>query len=381
MIALLEERVDVFSVEPNYVVSIDSVANDTYVYSYKQWAINKIDLADAWGVATGSSTVIVGIIDTGIDGDHPDLSHRVNVELSECFGEDFIDPLDDIHGHGTHVAGIIGAEGNNATGVCRDVQLVSLRAANNDGTFSLDNIVSAINYAEEENIPILNLSIGGPDYSTTQYAAIQNYSGLVVCSAGNNSQNTDQSMQYPSCYDLDNIISVGASTSNDTLWNSSDQGSNFGILTVDIFAPGEYIWSTYADGEYAYMSGTSMAAPHVAGVAALLLSLNPQLTPAEIKARIMIYAETVYDSEGNTVFGTKCVSGKRLNAYMALHSHSFTITMVDFQKHSANCAECGYTYQEWHSWNAIRTKCLVCSYDISGSVPIARVWDEEMCDH
>lgn len=382
-IDLLEDRQDVYAAEPNFVAVADGKPDDPHCVNNNQWAIETIDLPDAWEITTGSSTITVGVIDTGIDGDHLDLKNRIDENLSKCFTDSYDDPLEDVHGHGTHVAGIIGAEGNNSigvTGICWNVSLVSLRVANEEGGLVLDATIEAIRYAEENNIQILNYS-GNNSSSVAQCTAISNYSGLFVCSAGNANNNNDANPFYPACYNLDNIIVVGASTISDARWVDAEQSSNYGQTSVDIFAPGERILSTYTGGTYEYMTGTSMAAPHVAGVAALLLSQNPQLTPVQLKGRIMAYAERIYDSENNDVFGTLCASGKRLNAYMALHNHSFTVTMLDFQKHTATCTGCGYTFQELHTWNTPRTKCLSCGYDINGSIPIARVWDEEMCNH
>ncbi len=163
-IASLELRDDIYSAEPNYIERICETPNDPQYNSGNQWAINKISLPDAWGETTGSSAVYVGVIDTGIDASHPDLQNRINTELSRGFTAYASDPLTDNRGHGTKVAGIIGAEGDNSIGIagtCWNVKLVSLRITAYDETqnkevLNSNAIIDAIDYANDVGIPILN---------------------------------------------------------------------------------------------------------------------------------------------------------------------------------------------------------------------------------
>ena len=159
----LEQLDEVYYAGPDYVISVAStMPDDSYIE--EQWAIDKIELPEVWDTLTSANTVIVGIMDTGIDGDHSDLTNRINVSLCRDFtsGEEVVTGTpDDPHGHGTHVAGIIGAEADNGigvSGVCWDVQLVSLRVFDKRGYGYSSSVVKAINFANEQNIPILNLS-------------------------------------------------------------------------------------------------------------------------------------------------------------------------------------------------------------------------------
>lgn len=342
------------------------------------WSAEKIELPQAWDISTGSPTIRVGIIDGGADASHPDLENRVNRELSKSFVSG-LSPLEDPSGHGTHIAGIIAAQGNNSigtAGICWNVEIVSLRIYENgtdilgSGIF-VDRITEAIKYATQNDIHILNISIGISDsyYKEQLQTAIADYCGLVVCSAGNSINendirlNNDLYAHLPSNLRMDNLISVGASTHIDTRASFS----HFGATNVDIFAPGYSILSCYpialceeADCAvethlgigYHLKSGTSMAAPHVAGVAALLLSAHPELTAAELKQIIMESVDIIYDASGNNVFGNLCVSGGRLNAYNALSTpsiHDFGLwTDYNSTYHARTCTTCGYVQYNHH---------------------------------
>lgn len=333
----LEKRDDVLVAEPNYIMHLDSstvVPNDTR-YS-EQWAINKIDLPLAWNLTTGSSTVDVGILDTGIKADHPDLADNIDQTLSKSFIDDY--PFVDEYGHGTHVAGIVGAIGNNNTGIagtCWDVNLISLKITKNGSNEILvGNLVNAINYAQENDIEILNLSAslaGNKDYQNNHSAlkeALDNFEGLFICSAGNQLINVDGALNesegsfstwkiYPSTYTNENIMTVAATTNNDILWTfNGQQGSNYGPVSIDLAAPGDEICSTFIgetdDSYYKSWSGTSMAAPYVTGVAALIKSKYPGISPYGIKKAILDSVDIVPALNG------KVKTSGRLNAYQAL---------------------------------------------------------------
>ncbi len=243
------------------------------------------------------------------------------------------DPWFDVDGHGTHVAGIIGAQGNNGigvVGVCWDVELISLRVYDADNSTSpVSRAITAINYANNVEIPILNYSnvlVSG--CSNTLSTAIKNYYGLFVCSAGNGKEEPKYSGNYypinidggeevhPVYHTHENLLAVTSTTSADTLYSTH----NYGIVSVDLGAPGITILSTYpiaffnyiSDNAYVYMNGTSMAAPYVTGVAALIKSIYPKMDAVWIKAAILNNVDPVASLSGKTV------TGGRLNAYQAL---------------------------------------------------------------
>lgn len=240
-------------------------------------------------------------------------------------------------------------------GVCWNVELISLKVAHGAYVES-GSLIAAIDYAQQIGIPILNISIAGNTYRPELYQQIENFSGLVVCGAGNEGTDNDSNPYYPASYNCDNIISVGSCSSH----GIASTFSNYGKTTVDIFAPGEHIVSCYpiqqcnlglhdpnthiADG-YHKMSGTSMAAPYVAGVAALILSLYSDITVEEIKARILDYSQPLVQ------LNNLCVTGGRLNAYMALHPHSFScVNTNNNSHHDCICSICDYTIQEAHTF-------------------------------
>lgn len=393
---ILQGREDITRVTPNVIVTLDDYTLDVHsddTYYGSQWAISKINLPDAWNIETGSNDVLVGVLDTGIDATHPDLSGRINISLSESYTPEDTNPLEDPLGHGTHVAGIIGAAGNNSmgiTGACWNIKLVSLRIFDESEHSSVEKIAEAIIEAEEKNIKILNMSFSSSSDMPAVAQAISEYSGLVVCTAGNTFGNNDRTPRYPASYDYDNIICVGNSRNTD----SKAAGSCYGQNSVDLFAPGTSILSCYptllcssctddTSGHhttgYHSLSGTSMAAPYVTGVAALLLSHQSNLTASDIKRIILDNVDEV------SRLSTYCVTGGRLNAYKALsdsaihRSHTMTLdtSYQDAEKHRYLCYSCGHADYDRHNWSLVQNgtnaadasinyvpiyKCTVCNY-------------------
>ncbi len=322
-----------------------------------------IDAPEAWDIATGSSSIVVGLIDTGIDWKHPDLINNIwqnlgedadgdgqvleqningvwifdpgdidtidndgNGYLNDFIGWDFInndnDPFDlpgsSSSGHGTHVAGTIGAEGNNGIGVAGvtwDVQIAALRVFAQQTT-TIDVIAEALDYAVMMDMPISNNSYAEGEYSNRMIEALDSAEvngHLFVAAAGNFRNNNDTNPNYPSSYNFDNIISVAATNRNDQLWVQSNlRGSSYGATNVDIAAPGRRIKSTYPQNNYRYNTGTSMATPHVTGACALLWEQYPDKTYGEIKTAVLGSVDVLPDLSG------KCVSEGRLNLYGAL---------------------------------------------------------------
>ena len=338
-IKLLEKREDVISAEPDYILSPCVMPNDDIFKSKGQWGLtgtNGIDAQNAWNITTGSEKVLVGVIDSGIDVGHEDLTNRVNEFYSRDFSGSSGGAFSDTFAHGTHVAGIIGAEGNNfigVTGVNWHVQLVSLKIVssveddqedrNNGYPMFNSRMITAVEYATRAGIPILNNSNGTEKYTGTSVAletALDKYPGLLVTAAGNNQTDNDTTRFFPANIRRPNVISVGAITST----GARADFSNYGQNTVDIYAPGKDILSTIPKSYhglgyiiektgYGSTSGTSMAAPHVSGVAALMLSVDSSMTGAELKNAILNSTDNI---EIETPSGIQSV--KKLNAYRAV---------------------------------------------------------------
>lgn len=314
MIRELEELSFVQSADPNYIVEINDVPNDTY-YS-EQYALELISAPQAWNITKGSANVRVGVIDTGV-ANHVDLN--ANLGTGYDFYNDNSITTDDVVGHGTRVAGIIGAVGNNGIGVAGvnwNVTIIPLQVLNtnayNDGQNNYMSVaaqVDAINYCQENNIPIVNMSLGGYENSSQRNNTILNYTGVVICSAGNDANNNDQTPHYPSNTPAGNVISVAATDANDQLWEHSNYGAN----SVDIAAPGVSIYTTNPNNEYVNnRAGTSLAAPFVTGAAALLLSHYPNLNRYEIISCILHAVDQIPALVG------KVRTGGRLNIAKAL---------------------------------------------------------------
>lgn len=298
-----------------------------------------IDAPEAWNINTGDPSLVVGIIDTGIDYTHPDLAANVWINPGEIANNNIDDDgngyIDDIHGintisndgdpmddhnHGTHVAGTIGAVGDNGvgvTGVNWQVSLMGLKFLDANGSGWTSNAIEALEYTimmKSEygiNVLLTNNSWGGGGYSLALYDAIEasrNAGILFVAAAGNDTNNNDVSSFYPASYNLDNVIAVASTTRNDVL----SYFSNYGATSVDLAAPGSSILSTIPGNNYSYYSGTSMAAPHVSGAAALLWAVQPGYNYAEIKDTLMRTVDPL-----DVLIG-KVVSDGRLNLYNAL---------------------------------------------------------------
>ena len=307
---------------PNLTMSYGTATTDDPKLN-DQWGLvdsNGIQIEDAWDITTGSNAVRVGVIDSGIAA-HEDL--KDNLVAGYDFYNDNTITTDDVCGHGTHVAGIIGAYGNNGlgiSGVAQRVSLVPLQTAYSQadsGWHNADELIEAIIYARntwgtDQQISVLNYSIGGFGTNKAVLSAMKNFPGLLVWAAGNDGKNIDDFANIEK-FNLPNVISVGAIESDGTRRYTS----NYGINSVHIYAPGGEIYSTLPNNSYGYKSGTSMAAPHVTGVAALLLSKDPTLTATELKDIILNNADDITIS---TPDGTQNV--KKLNAYTALKSYA-----------------------------------------------------------
>ncbi len=331
-------------VAPNNLYYLDVMPNDPDFGS--MWGLHNtgqtggtadadIDAPEGWDITTGDSSVVVAVIDSGLDMTHEDLAANLWTNPGEIAGNGIDDDgngfVDDIHGwdfssndndpspvggacggHGTHTGGTIGAVGDNGvgvTGVNWNVQIMPLKAFKPFlGVFCTANdadLIAAIEYHTMMGVRISSNSWGGGSFSQATYDAIRASKSVFVAAAGNDGTNNDVTPHYPSNYALDNIISVAATTDTDALASFS----NFGATSVDLGAPGENILSTLHNNSYGSYSGTSMATPHVAGVAGLLLAQDPNLTNNEIKWRIL---------NGTDNTGLNVLTGGRLNSHGAL---------------------------------------------------------------
>lgn len=376
----LEKRSDVYYVGPDYILSCDSVSPRGSVLpddpSDVGWAEDIIELTDAWQIETGSSAIKVGVLDSGIDVTHPDLQGRVNISLSRNYVNDSYSATVDPLGHGTHVAGIIGGAGNNnigIRGVCQNITLVSLRVIDLNLVTYSSTVTEAINYAEANDIPILNLSIDAQDVGhISLFQALADYSGILVCAAGNDGIDIDiHTGVYPGSLDNENIICVGATTQG----NLRHTHSNYGQVDVDLFAPGDLISSCFPKTKcsasnclynghishgYHFMSGTSMATPFVTGAAALMLSAHPNLSVSTTIALILNNAKT-YASLDNLCVTEGILNVKNILNARALHTDSCYYQSVNSSRHRVNCGSCNYSILEPHAWDGAGG-CLLCSY-------------------
>lgn len=311
-----------------------------------QWALNNdddndIDAPEAWEITTGNSDIIVAIIDTGIDLAHEDLANNTwrnpfesgeyasdredndeNGYKDDYAGWNFVsgnNDLTDANGHGTHVAGIIGAEHDNpgkVKGVCGHVGLMTLKAFN----LELDELVPAVLYAVNNGAKIINASWGDNNYSQLLYNAISyahSKGVLFIAAAGNKDDfpnaNNDTNPIYPASYNLPNIISVLSTSYDDTI----SSFSHYGAASVDLGAPGGGnsidIMSTLPDDGYDYLAGTSMAAPFVTGAAALAMAQCPLITVSQLKSRMLNTPDYL------SALDNLCVSEGRLNVYSLVY--------------------------------------------------------------
>jgi subtilisin family serine protease len=341
-VVALGNRSGVAYAQPNFIRRAQAIPNDPWFS--RLWGLRNtgqtvsgvsgepdadIDAPEAWDFETGSFSTAVAVVDTGVDYDHADLEDNIwsnpeetpdgtdddgNGKIDDLLGWDFVDsdnsPLDE-NGHGTHVAGTIGAQGNNGmgtTGVVWDTSLMSLRVLDAGGHGTDFDVAAGFVYAAEEGADVVNASLGGPDPGPLMSDAVTSNPGtLYVVAAGNDRQDNDSSPEFPCDISAANLICVAASNQNDKLASFS----NYGVSSVDLAAPGTNIYSTYP-GTYEFLSGTSMATPHVTGAAALLFSATPTATVANVRSALLGSVDKKDSLTG------KLASGGRLNVDAAL---------------------------------------------------------------
>ncbi|MCX6030332.1 MAG: S8 family serine peptidase [Chloroflexi bacterium] len=355
----------VIRAEPNYLFTFDGVPDDPYFS--QQWHLHNtgqyhladadIDAPEAWDIITGIETIVIAVIDTGVDRDHADLTSHIWTNPGEIPGNSVDDdgngyvddtwgwnwasdyptdpddfrsdnPRDD-NGHGTHVAGIASAVTNNGVGVagvCWNCKVMALKAFESNGTATTDDIVQAINYAANKGADVINMSFGSYAESLLLEDTLADAYGrsMLVAAAGNDGKTSKATKPfYPAAYSY--VLGVGATdvgcAQRDPITLACllvaeyrADFSNYGV-NADVGAPGVSIYSTFRGGGYASMSGTSMAAPIVSGVAALLLSQHPTWSKEMARGQIVKTPDPIYVQPG-TIF-TPLGNG-RINAYSAL---------------------------------------------------------------
>ncbi len=310
----------------------------------KNWGLvsgqKNIQASKAWSITQGKREIVVAVIDTGIDINHPDIKKNLwknpgecgngkennsidddrNGYVDDCHGFNFITnsgkDISDNHGHGTHIAGIIGAEGGNnlgISGVAPKVSLMILKYYDPkiEGIDNLKNTIKAIHYARKMKAHIINYSGGGLDFSQEEHEAVRlarDEGILFVAAAGNERSNSDSRPYFPANYNLDNIISVTAINPQGNVLSSS----NYGERTVHLGAPGENIYSTLPNGQFGVMTGTSQATAFVSGVAALIKANNKQMGYKMIRRQILATVD-----HSSTMMGKSKTAGI-LNSWAAL---------------------------------------------------------------
>lgn len=343
---LLQSGLTEFS-EPDYFIRKHASPNDPEFLEDTQWALLNtgqaggipgadISAIQAWSVRHDAADIVVAVIDSGVRFTHEDLApniwHNPNEIPANNKDDDLNGYIDDVvgvypakssvlpldeEGHGTHIAGIIGAVGNNGlgvTGVSWKVELMPLRLFDDEGVGRYSDAIKCLDYARQNGASIINASWGDLAYSEALFRAFAEvrHAGLVVvASAGNDGLNLDEEPVYPACFPLDNIIVVSSSDRRDQFDMLS---ANFGKTTVDLIAPGVEIISTWSssDASYAFNTGTSMAAPMVTGAMALLKAEYPNETVLELRTRLLRAVDKI------PTYENICVTGGRLNLDRAL---------------------------------------------------------------
>ncbi len=352
----MREQPGVLYAEPNYLVRTTATPNDSRFGEL--WGLQNtgqtikgqagtpgadISATDAWDVSTGSPSVVVGVVDTGIDFNHPDLapnvwsapaaftvtiggqsitcpkgSHGFNAVNNTC------DPMDD-HNHGSHVSGTIGAAGNDGVGVVGvnwTTSIMGLKFLSSSGNGSVSDAIDAVEFAIQAkqafastggaNVRVLSNSWGGGGFSQAlldQIKKANDNAMLFTAAAGNNNKNNDSTAFFPANYNAPNVVSVAATDNRD----AKSSFSNYGASTVHLGAPGTAILSTVRNGGYSFFNGTSMATPHVSGAAALILSACT-LDTAGLKATLLNNVDPTSSLSGITI------TGGRLNVDRAVRS-------------------------------------------------------------
>ncbi|WP_394391350.1 S8 family serine peptidase [Shewanella woodyi] len=386
-IKMISQHPAVKYAEPNYVIKAVGTPDDPSFASL--WGMNNtgqdggtadadIDAVEAWDISTGDSDVVVAVIDTGVDYNHEDLQDNMWTNPNEIAGNGIDDDgngvIDDIHGysaidddgdpmdgngHGTHVSGTIGAKGNNGVGVAGvnwDVSIIGCQFLDAGGSGSTAGAIACIDYVTNlkvnhgVDVKASNNSWGGGGFSQALKDSIESGGDagiLFVAAAGNSASDNDASPSYPASYDSAAVMAVASTDRNDNMSGFSQ----YGLTSVDIGAPGSAILSTTPGNNYSSFNGTSMATPHVVGAAALVWSINPDLSIEEMKQLLMDSGDSNADLTGKTV------SGARLNVATALDmadpspSYRFTVTPASQTIEAGSAASYDFSVGSVADWD------------------------------
>jgi len=318
--------------EPDYAVRPTIEPDDPHFTS--QWHHNNVNSKQAWNITTGSS-ILVAVCDTGFDVNHPDLGANLRTDLAYN-AQDGSTYIYDANGHGTGTAGTLGAVGDNGTGVAGanwNVDIIPVRIAISNGNSSayISTMAKCIEYAADKGARVVNLSYGGIQYATIDSAAqyLRTRNGLLFMSAGNDGE------EFASYPDYTSFIGVGATNQS----NNKASFSNWGSY-VDITAPGVSILTTYPSNRYVYYSGTSFSSPLAAGIAALMVAANPNITVNELESGIFSTAIDIGDGGNDNVFGHGLINAEAAVHYAAnLVSNEVPVAVIDDMASNYNIGE------------------------------------------
>ncbi|WP_202079865.1 S8 family peptidase [Caldalkalibacillus salinus] len=335
MLNLLRDEEQVVQVEPNhtFIKQQSSVLPNDEFFEQYQWNLSLIQAELGWDYSNGSEEVPIAYLDTGIDTQHQDLAERV-AEGFNAFDE--TDEVYDYHGHGTHVAGVIGAMTNNETGIAGvswNNPIMPVKVLNDQGEGSLFEVASGIIWATDHGARVINLSLGDTESSQILRDAVRYaYENDVALIAAAGNDNVGQPM-YPAGYE--EVLAVAAVNQQ----NEKAVFSNYGEH-IDVTAPGENIPSTFPDHQYVFMSGTSMAAPHVTGMAGLIRSLRPDLTNDEVLDVIRYTADDLGDPGHDPYYGNGIINVERALELIA-NNEDITFTNGQFDQNQGDQQENG----------------------------------------
>lgn len=350
------------------IIDVDNF-NDPYLN--RQRYLEMTGVYKVWDLYNPVKKIKIAVFDNGIEENSVELEYSLNKTLSKSFHPNYVSPFtvendliseEDVYNHGTGIANIIAAKQDNdfgISGIINNVELISIRVSNGNGQFvSASVLADAIDYCNNIGVDIINLSCEGYTYSSRLLQSIKNFSGLVVCAAGNTGSNLDEYPTYPACFDSDNLITVGAvDVAKNIASYGEDGASSFGKNSVDLFAPGKSIYSAFVNNEFNYFDGTSFAVPIVVGIAAMYYSTYPDTSIPELKE---IISDNVWPRDS---LANRCKSGGIVNAYSLFHTHGdYSYEWINSKQHNVIC-ECGYDYLSYHIIGEIsgeRSQCILC---------------------